>query len=474
MKAAGVNAIRTSHNPPSPELLEFADRLGLLVMDEAFDMWRIPKVPNGYSKYFDAWSERDLRDMVRRDRNHPSVIMWSIGNEIPEQRRCGRLEGGAAPHRTVSRGGSHAPDDFGVQQLGGRHSQQARRRGGYSGFQLQARTLPGDSRLSTRNWVIYGSETASCVSSRGTYHLPLEKYDKHPSLQISSYDIIAPPVGLLPGCRIRRAGRATRHVLGEFVWTGFDYLGEPTPYFDSRDDHSNDWPARSSYFGMVDLAGFPKDRYYLYQSVWTTTPMVHLLPHWNWPGLEGQSIPVMVYSNADEVELSLNGRSLGRKRPLTEPVELPVGPNVSASLKFASKYRLLWQVPYEPGLLQAVAFRQGVEVARDTMSTAGAPARIRLLADRTTVAAGGDDLSFVTVRIEDQAGHLCPTADNLVRFRVTGAGEIAAVDNGNAATVEPFHADHRKAFNGLALLIVRPLTARPCFRLSRWPRRRSS
>ena len=457
MQAAGVNAIRTSHNPPSPELLEFADRLGLLVIDESFDMWRIPKVPNDYSKYFDAWSERDVRDMVHRDRNHPSVIMWSIGNEIPEQgdaegwreaRRLTRLFHEEDPTRPTTSAFNNWED-----AIRNRLAEEV----DVQGFNYK----PGhyqEIRAAHPQWVIYGSETASCVSSRGTYHLPLEKYSKHPSLQISSYDIIAPPWAYCPDVEFA-AQDADPALLGEFVWTGFDYLGEPTPYFDARDDHSNDWPARSSYFGMVDLAGFPKDRYYLYQSVWTAAPMVHLLPHWNWPHREGQSIPVMVYSNADEVELTINGRSLGRKRPLTEPVELPVGPNVSASLKFESKYRLLWQVPYEPGLLQAVAFRQGVEVARDTMSTAGAPARIRLLADRTTVAIGGDDLAFITVRIEDEAGHLCPLADNLVRFKVTGAGEIAAVDNGNAATVEPFHADHHKAFNGLALLIVRPRTA---------------
>jgi beta-galactosidase len=243
--------------------------------------------------------------------------------------------------------------------------------------------------------------------------------------------------------------------LGEFVWTGFDYIGEPTPYFGENGDNSRDWPARSSYFGMVDLAGFPKDRYYLYQSVWTHEPMIHVLPHWNWKGREGQEIPVMVYSNAEEVELSLNGQSLGRKKTFDATVELPVGPNVSETRKFQSKYRLLWQVPYQPGALTATAYSRGKVVARDEVDTAGPPARIRLIADRSVIAADGDDLSFVTVRIEDQAGHLCPTADNLVSFKVTGAGKIAAVDNGNAATIEPFHADHRKAFNGLALLIVR-------------------
>jgi beta-galactosidase len=459
MKAAGVNAIRTSHNPPSPELLEFADRLGLLVIDEAFDMWRIAKVPNGYSKYFDEWSERDLRDMARRDRNHPSIIMWSIGNEIPEQKD---------------------PDGWKqARRLTGFFHQEDPTRPTTSAFNnwedairnklADEVDIPGFNYKPTRyqsirrdhpHWIIYGSETASCVSSRGTYHLPLEKYDKHPSLQISSYDIIAPPWAYCPDVEFA-AQEASPALLGEFVWTGFDYLGEPTPYFGRDDDNSHDWPARSSYFGMVDLAGFPKDRYYLYQSVWTQKPMVHVLPHWNWPGHEGQDIPVMVYSNADEVELWLNGVSLGRKKTFSETIELPVGADVSDSGKFQSKYRLLWNVPFQPGTLAAVAFRNGKEVARDVVRTAGAPARIRLQADRRAIAADGDDLSFITVRVEDSDGNLCPLADTLVNFRVTGAGSIAAIDNGNPATVESFQADHRKAFNGLALLIVRSHESAP-------------
>jgi beta-galactosidase len=452
MKGAGVNAIRTSHNPPSPELLELCDRMGLMVMDESFDMWRIPKVPNGYSKYFDEWSERDLRDMVRRDRNHPSIIMYSIGNEIPEQ---GRADGWQEARR-----------------LTGLFHQEDPTRPTTSAFNNWAAAIknkladevdiPGFNYQPMRyeqimkehpNWIVYGSETASCVSSRGVYHLPIQKYEKDPSLQISSYDIIAPPWAYCPDVDFTYQDRFPQ-VLGEFVWTGFDYLGEPTPYFGGRNNEA-DWPARSSYFGMVDLAGFPKDRYYLYQSQWTRQPMVHVLPHWNWQGREGQAIPVMAYTNADEVELFLNGKSLGRKKRFSEPVELPVGPNVSADRKFLSKYRLEWQVPYEPGDLKAVAYRDGKQAAVDEVRTAGAPARVKLTPDHTSIRADGDDLSFLTVRIEDRDGNLCPSADNLVHFNVTGAGTIAAVDNGNAATEEPFQADRRKAFSGMALLIVR-------------------
>lgn len=459
MKAAGVNAIRTSHNPPAPELLEYADRMGLLVIDEAFDVWRIPKVPNGYNKYFDDWSERDARDMVRRDRNHPSIIMWSIGNEIPEQKERRGAEQAQRlsaffreedPTRPTTAAFNNA-DDAIRNKL------------------ADEVDIPGFNYKPTRyaqilkehpKWIVYGSETASCVSSRGTYHLPLEKYEKHPSLQLSSYDIIAPPWAYCPDVEFA-AQEANPALLGEFVWTGFDYIGEPTPYFDRGADKSRDWPARSSYFGMVDLAGFPKDRYYLYQSVWTQTPMVHVLPHWNWSGREGENIPVMAYSNAEEVELLLNGKSLGRKKTRSEPVTIPVGPNVSDTKAFESKYRLMWQVPYQQGTLTAVAFKGGKPVARSEVKTAGTAARIVLKPDRTAIRADGDDLSFVTVRIEDKDGNLAPVADNLVKFRVTGAGEIAAVDNGNAASVESFRASERRAFNGLALLIVRSKAGGP-------------
>ena len=244
-------------------------------------------------------------------------------------------------------------------------------------------------------------------------------------------------------------------VLGEFVWTGFDYLGEPTPYFAGAEPRDEaDWPARSSYFGIVDLAGFPKDRYYLYQSQWTSEPMLHLLPHWSWAGREGQEIPVMAYTNAEEAELFLNGRSLGRKRK-GEPYVIPVGKKISEELRFTTKYRLVWQVPYEPGTLTAVGYAAGKAVVSSELKTAGAPARVVLVPDRARIRADGDDLSFVTVRIEDAGGTLVPDAANLVRFTVEGAGRIAGVDNGNPASLESFQARERQAFSGLALLIVR-------------------
>ena len=460
MKSMGVNAIRTSHNPPSPELLEFCDKLGLLVMDEAFDMWGLPKVRNGHGKYFGEWGETDLRDMIRRDRNHPSVILYSIGNEIREQ---GSPDGWKVAKRLTEV--CHEEDRTRPVTAGFNNSAAAIKNGladqvDVSGFNYK----PVEYQQILKDhpkWIIVGAETSSCVSSRGVYHLPIEKYQKHPSLQLTSYDVISPPWAYLPDPEFD-AQEKNPSVLGEFVWTGFDYLGEPTPYFQGRGGSSeSDWPSRSSYFGIVDLAGFPKDRYYLYKSVWTSEPMVHVLPHWNWAGREGQKIPVMAYTNCDDVELFLNGKSLGRKKHWSEPVVLPVGPNVSKEGKFASKYRLLWEVPYEPGTLRAVAYKNGKQAATDEIRTAGVPAKIVLTPDRAKIHADGEDLSYVTVQIVDKDGNLCPLASNLVRFKVEGTGRIAAVDNGNAATVEPFQADYRKAFSGLCLLIVRSQRGQP-------------
>jgi beta-galactosidase len=447
LKTMGANAVRTSHNPPSPELLEVADELGLLVMDEAFDMWGRTKVKNGHGKYFDEWGERDLRDMIRRDRNHPSVVMWSIGNEILEQDQ----EDGWKIARPVTAGFNQVDNAIHnglVDEVD------------IAGFNYGA---PRYAEILEKHpdWHVLGAETASTVSSRGVYHLPVEKYQKHPSRQITSYDIIAPPWAYAPDVEFVALDRSPE-VLGEFVWTGFDYLGEPTPYYMWNEaPDPNDWPARSSYFGIVDLAGFPKDRYYLYQSRWRSEPVVHVLPHWNWEGHEGDAIPVFVYTNAEEVELFLNAVSLGRKRRGAPPVEIPVGEKVSEEGTFLTPYRLTWEVPWEPGTLRAVAYGGGSEVASAEVHTAGPAARILLEPDRTEIAADGRDLSFVTVRIEDEAGRLCPLADNLVRFEVEGAGRRVAVGNGDPSTLEPFQADERKAFGGLALLIVGSQRGRP-------------
>jgi beta-galactosidase len=428
--------------------------MGFLVMDEAFDMWRIPKVPNGLSKFFDEWSERDVRDFVHRDRNHPSIIMWSIGNEVSEQTHSDGWQEAKRLTAFFHQEDPTRPTTSAFNSWEAAIKNKLADEVDLPGFNYQPMHY---EKIMTEHpaWIIFGSETASCVSSRGVYHLPLERYQKHPSLQISGYDIISPKWAYCPDVEFTFQDRFPG-ILGEFVWTGFDYIGEPTPFFDyhAGADNSQDWPARSSYFGFVDLAGFPKDRYYLYQSVWTSKPMVHLLPHWNWAGHEGQPIPVMAYSNASEVELFLNGKSLGKKQHFGEMWEMPVGENVSADGKFATKYRMVWQVPYAPGTLRAVAYQDGKQVSVDEVRTAGPPARIALSPDRAAIDADGDDLSFVTVRIEDKDGNLVPGAENLVKFAVTG-GAIAGVDNGNAASIEPFQADYRKAFSGMALVIVR-------------------
>ncbi len=306
-------------------------------------------------------------------------------------------------------------------------------------------------------WVIFGSETESCVSSRGVYEWPLSPTGRMASLQVPSYDTAAPGWAYCPDVEFDAQDRLP-NVLGEFVWTGFDYLGEPTPYGGRG---ATDWPSRSSYFGIVDLAGFPKDRYYMYKAHWTKDPVVHVLPHWNWAGKEGQAVPIMVYTNADEVELFVNGKSMGRKKLGVDTVTIPVGRNVSQQQQFVSKYRLEWEAPYAPGSLRAVGYKGGKQWAVDEIKTAGAPARLKLIPDRAKIKADGQDLSFITVRVEDKDGNLCPLADNTVKFQVTGAGRREAVDNGNAATTELFQADERKAFNGLALLIVRSKAGKP-------------
>jgi beta-galactosidase len=435
MKQMGVNAIRTSHNPPAPALLDYADRMGFLVMDEVFDEWKQNKTRFGYGQFFDEWSERDTRDMVRRDRNHPSVIMWSIGNEIPEQGDTARAEAMAtrlaafvreedstryvtsamnSPDRALRTGFSKPLDLFGVN------------------YNLGIYERVHGSKT-------YGSETSSNYSSRDQYNLVLKDGEPQIVKQLdnhtTSYDLDYPRWGNMAETQFL-ALRDAPWMAGEFVWTGLDYIGEPTPF---------GWPNRSSSFGIVDLAGFRKDRFYLYQSHWRPEPMVHVLPHWNWPaGYKGKSIPVWAYTNADSVELFLNGKSVG-VRNWTRVKET----------------HLTWQVPYEPGTLRAVAMDGGRAVAEDRVETAGGPVRLELSVDRPTIRADGQDLAFVTVRVVDARGRLSRTDGNqLVRFSLSGAGSIAGVDNGDPTNHEPFigptpgSAQH-KAFNGLALVVIR-------------------
>jgi beta-galactosidase len=459
MKEMGINAIRTSHNPPSPEQLELCDKMGILVQVEAFDGWKIPKTENDYNKYWDEWHETDFRDMIIRNRNHPSIIMWSIGNEMGEQKIA---DGHIIAKKLVDI--SHQEDPTRPATAGFNQLLPALKNGlgkplDFVGANYKP-TLYAQLMKQYPDMIIYGSETASTVSSRGVYHLPLEKYEKHPSLQINSYDFNSPSWAYPPDIEFFNQD-ANPNVIGEFVWTGFDYLGEPTPY-GGKDNltHGNwleDWPSRSSYFGTVDLAGFPKDRFYLYQSQWTKKPMVHILPHWNWENSGVTEIPIYCYTNAEEAELFVNGKSQGKKIKGVDKTRIPVdffGWNKKEKY-FDSPYRLSWNVPFEAGEIEIVAYNQGKEVARKSIKTAKKAAQILMIPDRNVINADGEDLSFITIKIEDEDGTFVPLADNLVNFKITGPTSIAAVGNGDATSTEPFQASYRKAFNGLCLLVLK-------------------
>jgi beta-galactosidase len=469
LRSMGCNAIRCSHNPPAPEFLDACDRMGFLVIDEAFDCWQKGKGRNDYHRLFADWHEADLRALIRRDRNHPSVILWSLGNELIEQWRADGVTGWqlAAPLVGIARqedrtrpttaalnnpvcgfnGFQSVFDVFGYNyQIGS-----------YAAFREAFPSIP-----------LYGSETASTLSSRGEYFFPVSDVKTDPvaqaNFQVSSYDLFAAPWATTPE-EEWRAGDAVPGYAGEFVWTGFDYLGEPTPYNNDATNLLNfsdaaeaekmakqlaelgriEVPSRSSYFGIIDLAGFPKDRFFLYQSRWRPGhPMAHILPHWTWPGREGQVTPVHVYTSGDEAELFLNGRSLGRKR------------------KAAGEFRLRWdEAKYEPGEVRVVSYKDGKPWAEAAQRTASAARRLVLAPDRAALKADGKDLAFVTVAVHDESGTIVPRAGNTVRFSVEGPGEIVATDNGDPTSFESFQSATRRAFNGLALVIVRAREGRP-------------
>lgn len=438
LKAMGCNAIRTAHNPPAPEFLDLCDRMGFLVMDEAFDMWKKKKNKNDYHLYWDQWHTRDLEDMVRRDRNHPSVFAWSIGNEIREQFDSTGISIAKELVRTVKNLDTTRPVTSALSEPDPEknfiYQSGALDLVGLN-YHLEVypdfpKNYPGQS--------FVGSENVSGLASRGDYDMPSDSVrywpanakqktvEGNPGHTVSAYDNVAAYWGSTHEATwnvIRRYD----FISGLFVWSGFDYLGEPTPY---------GWPSRSSYFGIIDLAGFPKDVYYMYQSEWTTRPVLHIMPHWNWR--KGQVVDVCVYYNqADEVELFVNNRSLGRKK------------------KQGDTLHLLWRLPWEPGTLRAVSYRNGKRVMTAVVKTAGPAARVELKADRQHIKADGNDLSFITVKIVDRQGNIVPDADNLVRFKISGPGVEAGVDNGYEASLEPFRADRRKAYNGQCLLIVR-------------------
>ncbi|WP_286133514.1 glycoside hydrolase family 2 TIM barrel-domain containing protein [Colwellia sp. UCD-KL20] len=460
MQQMGANSVRTTHNPPSPELVELADKMGILLQIESFDMWQIqkPTIDNGYHLNFDEWHERDLRDMIKQNRNNPSVIMWSTGNEVHEQkekdgwkltRKLTEIAHDEDPSRLVTNGLSMYPyflqnklaDELDIVGLNYKAPK-------YKEI-LDAHP----------DWLLLGTETSSVVSTRGVYHFPIEKYRKHPSKYVTSYDIITPPWAYIPDIEFAHLKDNPR-VMGEYIWTGFDYLGEPTPY--GGRDHGNraywnqDWPARSSSFGAVDLVGFPKDRFYLYQSQWTKKPMVHLLPHWNWDNKLGETLPVFVYTNAEEAELFVNGKSYGKKVKGKDKVSLPVKLKLDKSLTtFETPYRLSWDVKYTPGDIKVVAYNQGKVVAEKQIFTAGKATNVELTPDRVEINADGTDLVYVSALIKDKKGNLVPNANNLIEFTVEGAGEVVAVGNGDSATVESFVGSKRHAFYGKAMLIVK-------------------
>ena len=464
LKEMGCNAIRTSHNPPAPELLDLCDSMGMLVMDESFDCWRRGKARNDYHLLFNDWHEKDWRAELRRDRNHPSIILWSIGNEIPEQ----SSPSGAAIAAELT-AIAHAEDPTRPTTAACNDT-----RSGYNGFHDHLDVFGYNYKPNEYNKFreanpaqpLFGSETASCVSSRGEYFFPVttNKSGGKADFQMSSYDLYAPPWATPPDWEFKGQDEAP-FVAGEFVWTGFDYLGEPTPYnrdLSNLNNFTDDadkarlkkeldelgripTPSRSSYFGIVDLAGLKKDRFYIYQARWRPElKMAHILPHWTWPERVGQVTPVHVYTSGDEAELFLNGQSLGRKK------------------KERFEYRLHWDdVVFQPGTLKVVAYKNGRTWAADTVKTAGAPAKLLAEADRTRLRADGQDLAYITVTVADKDGVMAPRAKNRLTFELEGPGEIVATDNGDATSFEPFKSPERNAFNGLAVVIVRGKAGQP-------------
>ncbi|GAC1438914.1 MAG: beta-galactosidase GalB [Sediminibacterium sp.] len=452
LKGMGCNAIRTSHNPPAPELLELADKMGFIIMDEAFDMWKKPKNPFDYHLDWDEWHVKDLTDQLLRDRNHPSVFIWSIGNEIPEQWGGNKDTSGKTIIRELvgivksidpTRPTVTANNEIGkgntLLQAG------ATDLVGYNYHHEQWADV--QEHWGRKPFIV--TESVSALETRGHYDLLRsdsirrwpERWDlpvKHANadLTCSAYDNVSAPWGSTHEETLKVFEKYD-HVSGMFIWTGFDYMGEPTPY---------PWPARSSYFGVIDLAGFPKDVYYLYRSVWTNEPVLHILPHWNWK--RGDTVDVWAYyNNADQVELFVNGKSAGVRKKQT------------------GELHVVWRVKYEPGMLKAVSAKNGKTVLVKKINTAAAPAKISLTADRKTIHADGKDLSFITVKIEDAAGNLVPDAANLVHFDVQGGGTIAGVDNGSETSMESFKAIRHKAFNGLCLLVVQAKDKRSTIRV---------
>jgi beta-galactosidase len=465
----GANAFRTTHNPPAPELLDLCDKMGFMVLDELTDIWTGGKSADDYHLLFPDWSEKDMRAFLRRDRNHPSVIMWSIGNEVPGadsptgQVQAKRLAGFCHeedPTRAVTSGRNsynsgfngyqNIMDAFGYNYLRDRSDN----------FKMYS-----EFHAANPNKMVFSSESASAGSTRGEYAFPpmdvFYKKDEGATadgLYMSSYDLYVPGGTTPPDWEwLAQDNSGIAH--GEFVWTGFDYLGEPKRrLLQGPDAPAANIKARSSYFGIIDLAGFPKDRYYLYQSRWRPDmPMAHILPHWNWPERVGQVTPVFVYTTGDEGELFLNGKSLGRRKKNERGlVTLKASQGNTPGIYKIDTYKLIWdETVYEPGELKVVTYKDGKEWATATMKTTGPASKLSLKPDRATIAADGKDLCFVTVSIDDSTGAMVPRTHNPLKFDISGPGEIIAVDNGDPMSFVSFKSKEMNAFNGLCLVIVR-------------------
>ncbi|KAA6341345.1 Beta-galactosidase [termite gut metagenome] len=451
LKDMGCNAIRTSHNMPAPELVELCDEMGFMMMVESFDEWNIAKCKNGYHLYFDEWAEKDMVNMVHNFRNNPSVVMWSIGNEVPGQGSPLGLRTARFLQDICHREDPTRLVTMGIDNAQGAINSHLASTIDVVGFTYRLQFYQkAYQELAQR--VVLGAETASTISSRGTYYFPVVggADKKHDDNQCSGYDVEHCSWSNLPDDDFIQHDDYP-WAIGEFVWTGFDYLGEPTPY-------GSNWPNHSSMFGIIDLAGIPKDRYYLYRSHWNPTEeTLHILPHWTWSGREGETTPVFVYSNYPSAELFVNGKSQGRAyKDESLTAEKTDNEEARRQLLRQRRYRLMWMdVKYEPGTLKVVAYdEKGKAVAEQEVHTAGKPDHLELTTDRTSLASDGKDLSFITVKVVDKNGNLCPEATHSVRFKVTGAGTYRAAANGDATNLEQFHLPKMSAFKGQLVAIV--------------------
>lgn len=438
LKDMGCDAIRTSHNMPAPELVELCDEMGFMMMLEPFDEWDIAKCDNGYHRFFNEWAEKDMVNMLRQYRNNPCVVMWSIGNEVPTQWNPEGYKVAKFLQDICHREDPTRPVTCGMDQVKSVLANGFAAMLDIPGLNYRAHMYDEAYERLPQN-LILGSETSSTVSSRGVYKFPVERkagamYDDH---QSSSYDLEYCSWSNIPDIDFARA-EDHDWTIGQFVWTGFDYLGEPSPY------DTNAWPNHSSMFGIIDLASIPKDRYYLYRSVWNKeAETLHILPHWNWEGREGEKTPVFVYTNYPSAELFINGKSYGRQTKRKDGT-------------VENRYRLMWyDAVYQPGEVKVVAYdEQGNPAAEKTIRTAGKPHHIELVTDRTSLQADGKDLAYVTLRIVDKDGNLCPNDGRLVSFKVKGAGKYRASANGDPTCLDLFHKPEMHAFGGMLTVIV--------------------